>query len=117
MSPIAIGTRRRLVFENVANGVPREAIMAAFLLSEAELDADFKFVGQKIAEYRFRRVQPPLRWETYLDLCLNRAALLDNLRRLGDNALSTALIIPKIGVHNVENVAQCREAARKVRAS
>ncbi len=113
---VITGAMRRLVFENAINGVPIADIMVAFSLSELEARAAIAFVGKKIAEYRFRRMQPPLRYETPIDIALNRHALLEALTRLGDKYLDSSLIIPKVGVQGVASVPEAKEAARKVRA-
>lgn len=111
------GAVRRLVFENAINGVQVADIMVAFLLSEAEVNAAVDFVGRKITEYRFRRCMPPLTYETPYERALNRYALLETLRKLGDQYLSSSLLIPKIGVHKLTDLGQAKEATRKVGAS
>jgi hypothetical protein len=58
----SLGCDRRLIFENVANGVPIETIMATFLRSRLEVQKEVEFVARKITEYRFR----PLRGRSCL---------------------------------------------------
>lgn len=110
------GERRRLIFENVVTGVPIADIMAAFSLSALEVEQDVAFVSRKLKEYRFRRAMPPLACETPFDRSLNRRALLDTLRRLGNVYLSSPFLIPKVGIHSVDSVAQAKQAARQVGA-
>jgi len=115
--PINVGLRRQLVFENAVIGVPIADIMAAFSLSELEVQQDIAFVRRKLTEYRFRRAMPPLACETAFDIALNRRPLLDTLRKLGEKYLSSDLLIPRIGVHKVSSPADLRDAGRKVQAT
>jgi hypothetical protein len=108
-----LGEQRRLIFENVANGVPVQQVMNVFQCSEKELMDDIKFVGKKISEYRFRRNQPPLSCSTFNEIFTNRLALLDTLRRLGDVYLSTSLLIPNIHVGKLEDPHVVREAEHR----
>lgn len=108
-----LGEERRLVFENVANGVPVQQVMNVFRRSEKELMDDIRFVGRKIAEYRFRRHQPPLSCTTFNEIFTNRAALLDTLRHLGDVYLSTSLLIPNIHVGSLDDPHVLREAEHR----
>ena len=108
-----LGEDRRLIFENVANGVPIQQVMSAFRRSEKEVMDDIAFVGKKIAEYRFRRHQPPLSCGTLREISFNRAALLDTLRRLGDVYLSTSLLIPQIHVGHMSDPHVVKEAEHR----
>jgi hypothetical protein len=110
------GEERRLIFENVANGVPMEKIKAAFRRSEEEVWRDVEFVGRKIREARFRARMPPLECQGIKAIRWNRRALLDTLRQLSAEYLSSDLILPKIGVQQLDSVQVVREAARHVRA-
>jgi hypothetical protein len=112
-----LGEQRRLVFENVAGGVPLPDIMAAFSLSQLEVEQHVAFVGKKIAEYRFKRHMPPLATNDTLSIRWNRKALLETLRKLGPKFLSSELLLPSIHVQKVTNSNELREAARNVRAS
>lgn len=104
-----LAQKRRLVFENVANGVPLDNIRAALLVSETEIHQIVAFVGKKITEYRFRRAgeaargaAPPIACATVLDARLNRKAALETLGKLGPLYLSSELILPKIAIQTVE---------------
>lgn len=112
----ALGRERRLIFENVANGVPMERIMAAFRRSEAEVWREVEFVGRKIREARFRTQMPPVEVQGLKAIRLNRLVLLETLRQVSDDYLSTSLIIPKIGVQDLDSPAIIREAGKHVKA-
>lgn len=106
---LALGEDRRLIFENVANGVPVEDVMAAFRRSHAEIDREVAFVAKKIKEYRFRRQEPPLQCETMHDIRWNRLPLLDTLRKFGPNYLSTELLLPKVAIQKADQPGAFRE--------
>jgi hypothetical protein len=108
-----LGEDRRLIFENVANGVPIQQVMSVFRRSEKEVMDEVRFVGKKLCEYRFRRHQPPLSCTTLNEIFTNRAALLDTLRRLGDVYLSTSLLIPKIHVGSLDDNHVVQEAEHR----
>lgn len=110
------GQERRLIFENVANGVPIERIMAAFRRSEAEVWREVEFVGRKIREARFRTRMPPIDHQGMKAIRFNRLALLETLRQLSDDYLSSDLILPRIGVELLDSENAVREAALSVRA-
>jgi hypothetical protein len=110
------GEGRRLIFENVANGVPIQQIMSVFRRSEAEVMAEVKFVGKKIAEYRFRRHLPPLACSDLREIRWNRLALLDTVRKLGDLYLSSELILPRIAVQKVDHPGALREVKHRMEA-
>jgi hypothetical protein len=112
----ALGQTRRLIFENVANGVPMPKIMAAFRRSEAEVWQEVEFVGRKIREARFRTRMPPVEHQGLAAIRFNRKVLLETLRQLTDAYLSSGLIIPKIGVQSLDSPAIIREAAQRVKA-
>jgi hypothetical protein len=118
------GLDRRLIFENYANGVDIESLKATFRRSAAEIEAEIFFVARKIKEYRFRRcadgsphAAPPIACDTLIDIRLNRLALFDTLRKLGDLYLSSALLLPKVNVQKVDHPSALLEAAHRVRAS
>lgn len=111
-----LGRERRLIFENLANGVPIERIMAAFRRSEAEVWKDVEFVGRKIREARFRTQMPPVETQGIKAIRFNRKVLLETLRQLTDQYLATDLILPKIGVQSIDSLQVMREAARHVKA-
>lgn len=108
-----LGEDRRLIFENVANGVPIQQVMNVFRRSEKEVMDEVQFVGKKIAEYRFRRHQPPLSYTTLNEIFINRRALLDTLRRLGDVYLSTSLLIPQVYVGSLDDPHVVQEAEHR----
>lgn len=110
-----LGAERKLIFENVANGVPMETVMATFLRSEAEVLAECKFVGKKIMEYRIRRGIPALPYETLADIRWHRKAMLQTLGNLGPIYLSSPLLFTKISVERVTSPGQLRDAARATR--
>jgi len=111
---LKLGEERRLIFENVANGVPMEKIKAAFRRSEEEVWREVEFVGRKIREYRFRRHLPPLQCQGIKAIRWNRRALLETLRKLGPDYLSSQLVIPKIGVHEIDSPEAVRETAHRI---
>lgn len=106
---------RRMIFTNVANGVPMEQIRATFLVSDEDIMRVVDFVGSKIREYRFRRRLPPLLCDTIKEIRWNRPALLENLGKLGPEYLASELVIPKIAVQGISGENELREAARETR--
>lgn len=114
---LALGADRKLIFANVANGVPIEDIMATFHRSSDEIDREVAFVARKIKEYRFRQRIPPLACDTLKDIRFNRLALLDTLRKLGPNYLSSELLIAKIQIQSLDQPAMLREAAQRMQES
>lgn len=120
----SLGQTRRLIFQNYANGVDVEAMKAPFRRSAAEIEREIAFVAKKIKEYRFRRcaegsphAAAPVACDTLLDIRLNRLALLDTLRRLGDLYLSSELILPRIVLQKVDSPEALREAGHRVNAA
>lgn len=108
-----LGEDRRLIFQNVANGVPIQQVMSVFQRSEKEVMDDVVFVGKKIAEYRFRRHMPPLGCHTLNELRIHRVALLETLRKLGDAFLGTSLLIPNIHVGSLDDRHVIEEAEHR----
>lgn len=108
-----LGQDRRLIFENVANGVPIQQVMNVFRRSEKEVMDEVRFVGKKVAEYRFRRHMPPLGCDTLNELRINRAAILETLRKLGDLYLGTSLLIPNIHVGSLDDRNVVEEAEHR----
>ena len=51
---------RCLIVRNLANGVPLGEIKHAFQRTEAEITADIRYVGDKIASYCIARCRPVL---------------------------------------------------------
>lgn len=107
------GEERRLIFQNVANGVPMEKIKAAFLRSEDEVWREVEFVARKIREARFRAQMPPLECQGIKAIRWNRRALLDTLRQLSAEYLSSDLLIPKIGIQTIDSPQGLREAVQR----
>jgi hypothetical protein len=106
-----LGDERRLIFENVANGVPIQQVMSVFRRSEKEVMDEVQFVARKICEYRFRGRLPPLSCSTLKDISWNRLALLETVARLGSNFLGTSLTLPKIHTGDL-NDPHVRQEAR-----
>lgn len=104
---------RRAIFINVANGVPMDRVRAAFGRSQTEIDREVRFVGRKLREARVRTRMPPLACDDVRDIRWNRRALLDTLRQLSDDFLSTELSLPNIGVHKIDTPDNLHEAARQ----
>lgn len=111
-----LGQERRLIFENVCNGVPIEKIMVAFHRSELEVTKEVAFVARKIREYRFRRRLPPLRCETMNELRWNRLALLETVSKLGPLYLSSELLIPRVHIENLDHAGTIKEVAHRIGA-
>lgn len=108
-----LGEERRLIFENLANGVPIEQIMAAFKRSETEVMREMEFVGRKLREYRFKRHLPPLACETLKDIRWNRQALLECVAKLGPIYLSSSLELPTIYIEALDHPGTIREVAHR----
>jgi hypothetical protein len=110
---LKLGEERRLIFQNIANGVPMESIKTAFLRSEEQIWKDVEYVGRKIREYRFRRHLPPLEHQGISAIRLNRKALLDTLTKLGANYLAGDFILPNIIVQDLVSPGDIREAGAR----
>jgi hypothetical protein len=110
---LALGERRKLVFENIANGVPAEQVMQAFRLSREEVDREVAFVAKKITEYRFQRREPPLSCGNVPDIRFNRQALLDTLRKLGPKYMSSALLLPSVKIQKLDSPGMLKEASQR----
>lgn len=87
-----LGTRRRCVFQNLANGIPAERVMVDLQLSELEVDQDRRFVARKITEWLVLKRQPPIACADVREIRWNRKRLLATLAQLGDLDLSTEII-------------------------
>jgi hypothetical protein len=99
----ALGGRRRLVFQNIANGIPVERVMADLRLSELEVEQALRFVGRKITQHLVLRRKPPIECEGVAKIRFNRKALLAVLSRMGDLDLSTDLILGRITVQAMDH--------------
>lgn len=73
---------RRLVFANLAKGVPVKHVMEAFKLSEKEVLDIFDFVSKKIRSYRFERAEPFAACDTINAAMKNAAIVLLTLEKL-----------------------------------
>lgn len=114
MDLIDIGIERRLIFTNIANGVPEPQVMVTFKKSQLEVHQAVNFVCRKIREYRFRRRQPPVACDTVNDIMLNKRVLLLTLSKLGPKYLASELILPRIGVEKLDNMGAVMEISRRV---
>jgi hypothetical protein len=125
-----IGATRRLIFENVANGVPIEAIMATFRRSRLEVQKEVEFVARKITEYRFRRLtdgptkkgspataRPLVPCSTHADIRFHRVNLLETLSKLGNLYLSSPLLLSKVTIQKVDSPDAVREVSHRVNRS
>ncbi|CAN5577423.1 hypothetical protein BH10PSE14_BH10PSE14_06770 [soil metagenome] len=99
----ARGQTRRLVFENMCNGVPDEKLREDFCLSQLELDQVRRFVAKKITEYLVLRRQPPVDCGDHRAIRWNRKRIIAILANLGDVDLSTELILAKITVQSLDH--------------
>jgi hypothetical protein len=126
----SLGEQRRLIFENVANGVQIETIMATFRRSRLEVQREVEFVAKKITEYRFRRLtdgptkksapataRPLVPCATYADIRFHRVNLLETLSKLGDRYLSSPLLLPKVTIQKVDSPDAVREISHRVNHS
>jgi hypothetical protein len=98
-----IGRTRRLVFQNLANGLAPEQVMAALRLSELEVDKARRTVSRKITEYLVLRRQPPIACDGLTAIRFNRQRLLAVLARIGDLDLSSDLILARITVQALDH--------------
>lgn len=119
-----LGEERRLIFENYANGVDIENLKAPFKRSAAEIEREIFFVARKLKEYRFRRMaegskfaQGAVGCDTLLEIRMNRMALFDTLRKVGNRYLSSELLLPKIAIQTVSDPRDAWEAKRRVALS
>lgn len=110
----ALGNRRRLVFQNMANGVPVEKIGADLRLSSTEVEQARTFVARKITEYLVLRRQPPLPCANLKEIRWNRRALLGVLAKIGDLDLSSQLILSRITVQAFDHPEMIEGAAARM---
>jgi hypothetical protein len=100
------GERRRLVFSNIANGVPLTSVMAVFKMSELEVTNDLKFVLRKIMEYRYAMtvnggsktspfVAPIIPADSHADILVHGKSMLVTLTKLGNQTLGSDIFIYK----------------------
>lgn len=98
-----LGQMRRMVFQNLANGVSPEKVSEALRLSALEVEQAQTFVSRKITEYLTLRRQPPLPCGTLKEIRWNRRALLGVLAKIGDVDLSSQLILSKVLVQDLDH--------------
>ena len=110
-----LGERRKLIFQNVANGVQVEDIMAAFSASREDIDRAVAFVAKKVKEYRFRRAAPPIPCDTVADIRWNRLALLETISKLGPMWLSSELLLPKVTTQKLDHPSMLTEATERMK--
>lgn len=110
----ALGKSRRLVFQNVANGVPPERVGADLRLSQLEVEQAVRFVTKKITEHLVLRRQPPIPCDDVRAIRWNRRALLGVLAKIGDLDLSTQLILSKITVQAFDHPEMIEGAQRRM---
>lgn len=73
---------RRMVFSNLAKGVPVKHVMEHYKLSEKEVMDIFAFVAKKIRSYRFERAEPFANCDTIQAAMKNAAIVLLTLDKL-----------------------------------
>lgn len=103
------GQRRRLIFTNVANGVPLTAIRRALKATDEEITREAMFVARKINEYRFRRLsdgsdhaRAVLNIQTLADIRAKRLNLFETLNKIGNVTLGTELLVPSLTIQNID---------------
>jgi hypothetical protein len=116
-----LASERRLIFENIANGVPVETLMTAFRRSRLEIQKEVEFVANKIREYRFRRLSAGsvharhmVPCGTYAEIRANRHSLLETLRKLGPESLSSPLLISRIETQKIDSDEAIEEVTHRV---
>lgn len=140
---IKLGTERKLMFENVANGVPVEHICATFHRSALDVQREVFFVGRKIIEYLFDRTSNPMGkfvqtgtkngkrlgyWDkpgtwspfslsTFDEIRQNRRRALETLAKLGPLYLSSELFLPKVNILKVDSKDAVMDISHRMRAS
>lgn len=110
----ALGQTRRLVFQNVANGVPVERIRETLRVSELEVDQAVRFVSRKITEYLVIERQPPIPCESVTAIRFHRRKLLGVLARIGDLNLSSQLYLSKVLVQSLDHPEMIEGAKRRM---
>jgi len=108
------GRTRRLVFQNLANGIPVEQIGADMQLSALEIEQARQFVAKKITEYLILRRQPPIPCHDQKTMRWNKRGLLATLARIGDLDLSSELILSKVLVQDMDHPEMIEGAQRRM---
>lgn len=94
---------RRLIFQNLANGVRVEQVMAAFRMSEKEVRDHFAFVARKITEYRFQRAIPYLRCDSVAAAVENKRPFFATLQKCGPVYLTSDFRVMRLTIVGVED--------------
>lgn len=110
----ALGRMRRLVFQNLANGVPSDQIRESLRLSDLDIEQAQAFVARKINENRALRRQPMIPCADLRDIRNNRRALLGVLSLIGDLDLSTDLILSKMLIQQIDHPEILEGASRRM---
>ena len=110
----AKGRTRRLVFQNIANGVPLPQIRESLRVSDLEIAQAQAFVTRKINENRALRRQPMILCSDIRDIRNNRRALLGVLSLIGDLDLSTDLILSKMMIQQIDHPEIVEGAKRRM---
>lgn len=110
----ALGGARRMVFQNLANGVPLEKIRTDMKMSELEIEQAQKFVSRKITEYLVLRRQPPIPCANVKEIRWNRRGLLAVLAKIGDIDLSSSLILRNVTVQAFDHPEMIEGASRRM---
>ncbi len=99
----ALGQTRRLVFQNIANGVPAEQVREALRLSDLEIEQALGHVRRKIIEHLTLRRQAPILCSDVRAMRLNRKTLLGVLARIGDLDLSSPLLLARVTIQALDH--------------
>ena len=110
----ALGNTRRLVFQNLANGVPADRIREDMRLSDTEIEQARVLVAKKIIENRVLRRQAPVPCETMSEIRYHRRELLGVLSTIGDLDLSTSLILSRVTVQAIDHPEMIQGAQRRM---
>jgi hypothetical protein len=110
-----LGETRRLIFQNVACGLPIEQVAATFEVSRERVLKDVIHVARKIREYRFQRRLPPVPSESIVEIQVHRRFLLASLANIGSRPLASDLIIPSLGVQTIKTVKDLKQASAEAR--
>lgn len=73
---------RKLIFSNLLNKVPLGNIAQAFNKTEAEIQADFKYIIQKVKNYCFTKGVPPIMCDSIEDAQKSRYSIFPILKVL-----------------------------------
>ena len=110
----ALGKTRRLIFQNVATGVPDESVRDALHVSQLEIDQGVAFVAKKLREYLAIERQPPVMCDTRAAIYWNRRQLLAALARIGDKQLGSDLLLGRVVVQALDHPEMIAGAAHRL---